>query len=177
MKKHIAILRGINVGGKRKLLMADLSKMLSQLGFENITTYIQSGNAIFETKETEISGLENKIKEAISEKFDLDVPVIIRTVEEINALAGENPYDQENIDQLHVTFLKKEPSGDGLEKIQTYIIPKDDDFRILGKNVYIQCSGRYSDSKLTNKFFEDKLKVSATTRNWKTILKLLELSR
>lgn len=177
MKKHIALLRGINVGGKRKLLMANLKKMLSHLGFENIITYIQSGNVIFEgKKETDVSGLEERIKEAILETFDLDVPVIIRTVEEIKAIAGENPFDQANIDQLHVTFLKEEPSEAEVVKIQTCITSADE-FKIFGKNVYIQCSGRYSDSKLTNKFFEDKLKVSATTRNWKTILKLLELSR
>lgn len=157
--------------------MADLKEMLSKMGLMNITTYIQSGNVVFEAQEENgISYLEDKIERAISESFDLDVPVIIRTAEEWSILNEENPFDKENVDQLHVTFLKRGPLAGDIEKVNTYNYPGDD-FRMIGKHLYIQCSGKYRDSKLTNKFFEDKLKVSATTRNWKTVMKLLELSR
>lgn len=81
-----------------------------------------------------------------------------------------------DIERLHLTFLKEVPETEKLEKIKTYD-SYPDNFKIIGKNVFVYCSGKYSDSKFANSFFENKLKVSATTRNWKTVLKLSELSK
>jgi uncharacterized protein (DUF1697 family) len=81
-----------------------------------------------------------------------------------------------DIERLHLTFLKETPETSKLEEIKTYNYPSDE-FKIVEKNAFVYCSGKYSDSKLTNKFFENKLKVPATTRNWKTVLKLLEMSK
>ncbi len=182
MTKYISILRGINVGGKRKILMADLREMYQSLGFENIITYIQSGNVIFESKKkntkTSANTFTKKIKEAIFEKYGFDVPVIIRSVEEIKNIVENHPFEKKEgaqIENLCLTFLSEIPIEENLAKINTYDYSPDL-FQIIEDNVFLFIQGKYHQSKLTNNFFEKKLKVSATTRNWKTVNKLLELS-
>lgn len=175
--RYISILRGINVGGKRKILMADLRQLFEKLGYSNIITYIQSGNVIFDyERNAEAKKLEDEIQRIISKTYGFDVPVIVRTVDEIKHSISNNPFlDANEIERLHLTFLKEAPDRINLEQINEYSFPTDD-FKIIGKEVFIFCSGKYSDSKLTNTFFEKKLKVSATTRNWKTVNKLFEIA-
>ena len=179
MTKYISILRGINVAGNRKILMADLKNLYLKLGFSNVITFIQSGNVIFDSGE----GLPNddtgqKIEQAIRETFKFDVPVIVRTTAEWAVSIASNPFwkeKDEDINRLHLTFLKELPVAEKLEKLKTIeFLP--DKYQIIGQDVFIYCSGGYSDSKLTNQYFESKLGVSATTRNWKTVMKLHELT-
>lgn len=175
MRRKVAILRGINVGGKRKILMSDLKSLCEKMEFENVTTYIQSGNVIFESDKPNHE-LENALEKAIAEKFGFDVPVIIRTKEEFEKAIRSNPffYEDSDIGQLHLTFLKEEPSQEQQQELATYnYVP--DKFKHVNKEVFIFCEGKYHKSKLSNNFFEKKLKVGATTRNWKTVLKLWEL--
>ncbi len=177
MARYISILRGINVGGRRKILMADLKLLYEELGFSNITTYIQSGNVAFDFPKTESQEkLSRKIKAAIDKTYGFDVPVITRTTQEIEQTIAINPFLKETADikGLFLAFLTEEPSEENLGKLNGIEFPNDA-FEVIGKNVYICCSGRFSDSKLTNNFFENKLKVAATTRNWKTVMKLQEM--
>jgi uncharacterized protein (DUF1697 family) len=179
MTQYISILRGINVGGNRKVLMTDLKKLCQNLGLQNVQTYIQSGNVIFDSNLNESSvGLEEKIQQAIAETYSFDVPVIVRTAEEISISVANNPFWKEkeaDIERLHLTCLKKVPSPELLEKIKLFqFLP--DRYEIIGKDVFIFCSVGYSDSKLTNQFFESKLGVPGTTRNWKTVMRLHELT-
>lgn len=176
MNKKIAILRGINVGGKRKILMADLRVLCEKLGWKEIKTYIQSGNVIFKA-EASNSELENVLEKAILNTFEFDVPVIVRTAEELKQCVEINPFfkSEEDINHLHLTFLKEKPTKQNIEEILSYNY-EPDQFKIDKKDVYIYCEGKYHQSKLTNNFFEKKLKTGATTRNWKTVLKLVELS-
>lgn len=180
MYKQIAILRGINVGGRRKILMWDLKELFLKLGFSNIQTYIQSGNIIFETSDSGSNIIiANEIEETIQKKYDFQVPVIVLSSNEFHDAISDNPFLKEKrieIDRLHLTFLKELPSDEKLQKIKTVDVTPDQ-FEIKNKNVFIYCSDKYSKSKLTNAFFENKLKVSATTRNWKTVMKLAELSK
>jgi uncharacterized protein (DUF1697 family) len=177
MNRKIAILRGINVGGKRKILMDDLKALCEKLGLENVRTYIQSGNLIF-TSETINSELENNLEKAITDKFGFDVPVIVRSSEELQTSIDKNPFfdGDADIDRLHLTFLKEKPTKENEEKTLTYNYAPDK-FKIDGRNVFIFCTGKYHKSKLTNAFFEKKLNTGATTRNWKTVLKLYDLSK
>lgn len=177
MNRKIGILRGINVGGKRKILMADLKSMCEELGLKKVTTYIQSGNLIFNSDKPN-SELENELEKAITEKYGFDVPVIVRTQKELENSINNNPFFEKDADikQLHLTFLKKKPSKENIEKALTFNY-KLDKFKIDNKNVFIFCAGKYHESKLTNNFFEKQLKVVATTRNWKTVMKLSELSK
>ncbi|RYM34902.1 DUF1697 domain-containing protein [Brumimicrobium glaciale] len=176
MEKKIAILRGINVGGNRKILMNDLKSMFHDLGIPDAITYIQSGNVIFESSLDPIE-LSDLIESAILEKFGFVVPVIIRKAKELEKSIKSNPfYDSEaDVNNLHLTFLKQKPLKSDLDLIQS-IDYTPDLFVVKDMNVFIYCEGKYHESKLTNNFFEKKLKVGATTRNWKTVLKLMELS-
>jgi len=174
--KKIAILRGINVGGKRRLLMSDLREMLGDIGLQSIETYIQSGNVIFESKES-TSELQTKIQDEIEKRFGYEVPVIVRTAKELKDSVSGNPFLDKgaDINKLHLTFLKEVPSkAERLELESNRYEP--DQFAIIGRDIFIQCEGKYHKSKLTNGFFEKHLNTGATTRNWKTVMKLVNLA-
>ncbi len=175
MGTYISILRGINVGGKRKMAMEDLRALYAKLGYSNITTYIQSGNVVFKTTSTPTNVLEDTIQLAIKKEFGYDVPVITRRKEEITNLVEIIPFSQNNINNLYVTFLKNIPEETNTIKLKENSFAPDK-FEIKENHVFIYCEGKYHQSKLTNNFFEQKLKVEATTRNWKTVLKIIELS-
>jgi len=154
--------------------MADLKDLCETLGLEDVRSYIQSGNLIF-TSDKINSELEENLEKAIADKFGFDVPVIVRSAEELQNSIDKNPFFDEDtdIDRLHLTFLKEKPTKENLETTLTYNY-EPDKFKIDGKDVFIFCTGKYHQSKLTNDFFEKKLKKRATTRNWKTVLKLYE---
>ncbi len=179
MSGYIVLLRGINVGTGRKVPMADLKVLCEKLGLVNVQSYIQSGNLVFELTNPEpIKALEQRLHQVFSETFGFDIPVIIRTTHEWADSIARNPFLRE-IDgdegRLYLTFLQNEPSSETLEKIKgLQYLP--DRYEIIGKDVFIFCANGYGRTKITNDFFEKKLKVSATTRNWKTVMKLYEMS-
>jgi uncharacterized protein (DUF1697 family) len=177
MTTYISILRGINVSGQKLIRMEELKTLYERLGFSDVSTFIQSGNVIFKTN-LAINILSEKIEKAIEVKYKFLVPVIIRTIDEIRAILVSNPFlNEEDIDRekLHVTFLDADPPS----ALSADIMSNDhspDRFVVKGKDVYLYCPGGYGNTKLSNAFFEKKLKVRATTRNWKTVGKLAELA-
>lgn len=173
MKRYICILRGINVGGHRKILMKDLTLLLEKDKLENIKTYIQSGNISFDSTISSNSKLEELITNRIKSEYGYDVPVIILTKEEIDLTINNFPYNDE--DNKHVTFLQTKPSKELVSKLQLKEY-NSEDFIINGKVIYLNTVEKYHQSKLSNNLFEKQLKVSATTRNWKTVKKLKELA-
>ena len=179
MTRYVSILRGINVGGKRKILMADLKKLYQNLGFSNIITYIQSGNVVFNSmKQEDDKALALQIEQSIEKAYGFAVPVIVRTVDEMKNIVSANPFFQESsteVERLHLTFLKDSPPTEKIEHLQSMDFTPDA-FAITGKDVFVYCSGKYSDTKLSNQYLENKLKTTATTRNWKTVQKLLALA-
>lgn len=174
MKKYVCILRGINVGGHNKILKDDLIELFECLNYKFVNTYIQSGNIGFSTSENRsTSDLAIDIQLAIADEFDLGLPVIVRSQNEMEEIVKNNPFDTE--ENVHLTFLKEIPSKEELEIIKKYNFTPDE-YKIIGKNVYLKCGDKYSKTKLNNQFFERYLKVKATTRNWKTVKKLNQLS-
>jgi uncharacterized protein (DUF1697 family) len=179
MQTFIAILRGINVSGQKKILMADLKSLFENSGFLEVQTYIQSGNVVFKSP-AKLPGLKlaQKIEKAINEKYGFKVPVITRNKEELQKIITTNPFaEQKNIDlkKLHLTFLSNEPEKENIENIRkTNFSP--DEFVIEGKEIYLHIPESYGLTKLSNTFFEKKLKVTATTRNWNTVNKLWEMA-
>ncbi|MFN8297140.1 MAG: DUF1697 domain-containing protein [Chitinophagales bacterium] len=175
MQTYISILRGINVSGQKKMLMTDLARLYEDLGFKDVVTYIQSGNVIFKTdkKFTNVK-LAKLIEDKIVATYNFQVPVIIRTLKELQDIISANPFVKEEIDSLYVTFLSNSPNEINLEKLDNVnFLP--DKFEIIYKEIFLSVSS-YGNTKLNNNFFENKLKVTATTRNWKTVNKLLELA-
>jgi len=178
MQPYIAILRGINVSGHNKIPMLELKAMFEGLGYKSVVTYIQSGNVIFKTaKAKDDTVIASKVEAAINRTFNYTVPVIIRSLQEMETAVTNNPFigqDGIDIEKLHITFLASVPDTASLEKISQYDYPPDK-FIILQKEVYLYCPGGYGNTKLSNTFFENKLKTTATTRNWKTVNTLAEL--
>jgi uncharacterized protein (DUF1697 family) len=159
--------------------MADLKVWCEKLGLINLQIYIQSGNMVFElTKPEPVPELQDRLQQAFTKTFGFDIPVLIRTAEQWAESIAKNPFLKEekvDIDRLHLTCLKEVPASGLLEKIKGYqYLP--DRFEIIGRDVFIFCAAGYGTPKLTNPFFESKLKTVATTRNWKTVMKLYEMT-
>ena len=177
--KYVSILRGINVSGQKKIKMADLKYLYELLDFQSVVTYIQSGNVIFDAPVKNKSDLKKKIVEAIEEKYKFHVPVEIRTNREIRDIIRNCPFGSVDLVQdgtkVLITFLSSKPSKDRVSDIQKYVVAPEK-LVARGKEVYLYCPNGYGKSKLSNTFLEHKLGVEATTRNWKTIHKLYELS-
>ena len=177
MPQKIALLRGINVGGHRKIKMADLKALMTKLGYTRVTTYIQSGNILLDTvtpaKSTEIA---KQIKNGIETQFGFDVPVVVLDAKKLEEAVAQNPFKQAEPSQLHITFLSEEPAPAAQNNINPVDF-KPDAFVIQGSLVFLKLEGSYHKTKLSNGFFEKKLGVEATTRNWKTVLKLTELAK
>jgi uncharacterized protein (DUF1697 family) len=177
MNTYVAILRGINVGGKRMIKMDALKQLFASIGFSNIETYIQSGNVFFQCKKTSEEKLAATIAKEIESVFAFDVPTIVKNVDDLKQIITDNPFTKDKKKQtefLHVTFLATTPTKENIDGI-TILNFGDDAFAIIDKAVYLYCPNGYSNSKLTNGFFENKLKVIATTRNWKTCNELVNI--
>ena len=177
--KYITLLRGINVSGQKKLAMRDLASLYESLGFGSITTYIQSGNVIFTSIEKNVSILKNTIERAIEQKYKFHVPVEIRTHDELKNIIKNCPFGEIDLSingtKVMLTFLSATPSKATIDSVMPYLTLAEE-LRIIGKEVYLYCPQGYGKTKLSNNFLEKKLDLTATTRNWKTILKLYELS-
>jgi len=178
MNKYIALLRGINVGGHRKILMAELKAMFIKEGFSNPVSYIQSGNVIFESKIANVSELENTISTAIYDQFGFDVPVLIKTSTYFKDVIETDIYKKsdENVKFIYFTFLSKTPSKSDVVAFNQLEFGNDK-FKILGQTIHVLFAVPSHKSKLTNKLIENKLNCKATTRNWKTVNKLNILSQ
>ena len=179
MKTYISLLRGINVSGQKPVKMPDLKKMFENLGYLNVQTYIQSGNVIFSSNsDLPVKELAIKIETSIREKFKFDVPVFIKSEDELQAIIEANPYrnsDGSLTEKIYITFLEINPDEALVEKINILnFLP--DRFAIKGREVFIDCASGYGTTKLSNTFFENRLKVKATTRNWKTVNTLLQMA-
>ncbi|MEJ2193882.1 MAG: DUF1697 domain-containing protein [Ignavibacteriaceae bacterium] len=176
METYVAMLRGINVSGQKIIKMTDFIILLQELNFTDVHTYIQSGNAVFKNKKVTHKTLENKIAQKIFNEYGFEVPVIIRNREELKEVLKNNPFvKNKDLNRLYVTFLSDEPTKDKLIKLKK-IDYSPEEFVLIGKTIYGYSPHGYGKAKLNNNFFENKLKVNATTRNWKTVNKLVEMA-
>jgi uncharacterized protein (DUF1697 family) len=176
--RYIALLRGINVSGRRTVHMTDLKRVVKELGFENVSTYGQTGNVIFDCRHAQAAQLATHIEKKLSEAFGFSTNVIIRTQQELEKIIETNPLvDSADVarDKLYVTFLADVPDTTVVSKLD--ITPgTGEKFAIVGSEVYLHCPNGYARTKLNNAAFEKKLSTVATTRNWKTINNLLSVS-
>lgn len=181
MKTYIALLRGINVSGQKIIKMTDLKSMFEDLGFTSVLTYIQSGNVIFKNEEINSKEISAIIEQEILKKFGFEVSVLVLTKEELADIHDNNPYSEklktEKIDSknMYFTLLSTMPNPQGVQELISNSY-KPEEFIIKSNVIYFYAANSYGKTKLTNNFFEKKLKSAATTRNLKTIIKLLDLS-
>lgn len=175
---HVALLRGINVGGKNKLLMTDLVAMFADAGCREVRTYIQSGNVVFRAEDALAKRVAHLVADAIAEGFGLRVSVVTRTAEQIAQVARTNPFvnDAPDAKALHVAFLADTPSSSQLAALEPdRSLP--DKFEVRGREVYLLCPNGVARTKLTNAYFDTKLGTISTARNWRTVLTLVEMTR
>jgi uncharacterized protein (DUF1697 family) len=175
MKTYISMLRGINVSGQKQVRMAELKSLYEALGLGNVRTYVQSGNVIFESEEQEAAKLETSIEAQIEKTFGFSVPVLIRSAEDFRRIIESHPFKNEDPARILVTFLYERPEQSKLNDLSRYE-DKVDRFAIGEQEIFLFCPGGYGRSKLSNTFFEKKLGVAATTRNWKTVNTLYEMA-
>jgi uncharacterized protein (DUF1697 family) len=179
MPTYIAMLRGINVSGHKIIKMEQLRASFAAMGFSNTKTYIQSGNLIFEASNDSTASLSEKISQGILGDFGISVPVTLKTAQEIGQIIKRNPFPgMPGIDhsKLHVTFLCGDPPPKALEQLLP-LASKPEQVRIIGQEIFLYCPNGYGISKLSNTAIEKKLRVGATTRNWKTVNTLLAMAQ
>jgi uncharacterized protein (DUF1697 family) len=179
MTKYISILRGINVSGQKKIVMKELKSLYESLGFENVLTYIQSGNVIFDSAIDHVEDIQKTIEGAIKAKYNFEVPVDIRTSKKFEEVLTQLPFDDVNIEtdgtKMLVTFLSQQPDKSAVNTLMAYVKPPEK--LVLGeKCIYLHCPNGYGKTKFSNVFIEKKLNVLATTRNLKSVNKLCELA-
>lgn len=176
MIRYVAFLRGINVSGQKLIRMEELRSHFEMPGIENIATYIQSGNVLFDSDETDEKALRNKIEQQLEQKLGYKVTAIIRMQHAIKKIVKNNPFDTIREDQkskYYVTFLADTPSYDVKGSLGVY--SNDAEYaRVVNREVYIY-SNNYGKTCFSNTFIEKKLGLAATTRNWATVNKILEL--
>ncbi|WP_127018674.1 DUF1697 domain-containing protein [Flagellimonas beolgyonensis] len=175
MNTYIALLRGINVGGQKKIKMAELRSVLENMDLKNVQTYIQSGNIVFGHNDTDTKALEIRVHDKIEKHFGFDVPVLILESKDVGRILNESPFEDDGDNKLYYVLLKNAPN-EGLKAAFNNLQFDQEDFHITDTCVYLFCRNGYGNAKLNNNLIERKLNVEATTRNHKTMLKLLELS-
>ncbi|MDQ3890843.1 MAG: DUF1697 domain-containing protein [Actinomycetota bacterium] len=174
---YVALLRGINVGGRTTVSMADLRMLFLALGSEDVTTYVQSGNVVFKFPLASPAELAPPIEAEIRRRLDLSVKVVVRTGAQLARVVADNPFAADGLDpgKLHVAFLAESPDPARVHALEAKPVERDE-FRVVGEEVYLHYPSGYGKTKLTNAFLEKQLAVAATTRNWRTTTKLAELA-
>ena len=180
MPVYLALLRGINVSGQKLIKMEDLRNRLGEAGFNNVRTYIQSGNVVFESPDKDTGKLAASLEGFIAKEYGFDVTVFVLTAKELEATIDNNPFtkgreeEASGFKKLYVTFLSDKPTAENLEKLRQAPIGNDK-IEVVGRVLYFYLESKASDSKLSNSLIESKLKLRATTRNWNTTLRLLQM--
>jgi uncharacterized protein (DUF1697 family) len=174
---YVSMLRGINVGGHKQIKMDQLRKSFEELGFEQVKTYIQSGNVVFKTGKVSTSALSKRIEEKILDDFGFLASVVSRTSDEMRKTIENNPFLKEggaNAEKLHVTFMSEAPTAAALKKL-TELMVEPDQLRYSGKELFFNLPNGVSESVLMKKPVDRVLGVVITTRNWKTVNSLHQM--
>ena len=175
--KHVALLRGINVGGKNRLPMKDLTELFVDASCSRVETYIQSGNVVFEAPDAVLKGLPEALSAAILERFGYKIPVIVRSAAQMAGVVESNPFLGTDTPEkkLHVYFLAETPGAAAVESLDPDRSPPDE-FAVKGQEVYLRLPNGMGRTKLTNAYFDSKLDTTSTARNWKTVCQLTAMS-
>lgn len=179
-RTYVALLRGINVTGRNPIAMQDLRTLVTTAGGEDVETYLQSGNVVFRSTVSDSERMRGAIESRVRSQLGLDVAVVVRTAEDLLRSMEANPLlsDDRERSHLHVTFLGSIPESGRVAALRdvagTYL---PDLFRLAPTEVYLYTPNGYGRTKLNNAFFERRLGVVATTRNWRTVTSLVQMTR
>ncbi len=173
---HACLLRGINLGGNNKMSMPEFRAMLEGFGCKNVKTYIASGNAVFNMPARLESKLAAMVEKAIAERFGMKMPVVIVTKKEMEQAVAMNPYPEVAATPklLHLMVLAARPAADAVATLDPNRSAPDR-FAVIDRFIYMHLPNGAADSKLTNQYFDSRLKTVSTGRNWQTVNKILEM--
>jgi|SRR5690349_4551496 len=173
---YVALLRGINVGGHRKVAMADCRRWFEELGYAQVRTYVQSGNVVLRCAQP-AAKLAPEIEDKLEQCAGFPVRVIIRSARELHKVRQRNPFLARpgvDLSKLHVTFLAKKPLASARLSLAA-LAAKRDELEVAGANLFLYCPAGYGQSKLSNNMLERLTAAVATTRNWRTVNQLCAL--
>ncbi len=179
MTTHIALLRGINVGGHKQIAMTDLRHFVEDLGFEDVQSLLQTGNLVFRGDARTGASLERLLEVEAEKRLGLRTAFVVRSAREWQAVIAGNPFrDEAESDPSHlvVVFLKDAPNADAVNALQT-AIEGPEIISAEGKHLYIVYPAGIARSRLTNQVIEAKLGTRGTGRNWNTVRKLAALAQ
>lgn len=176
MTTYIAFLRGINVGGKNRLSMAELKAHLEHAGFQKVKTYIQSGNVVFEHATAATSALANKIGDVVASAKGFRPAVVVIDRAALETAIGDNPFPGDEVldKTLHLYFLSERPTAPDFEKMDAIKVDTES-YRLIDAVCYLHTPDGFGRSKLAQRV-EKLLGVNATARNWRTVQKVMELA-
>lgn len=175
-RRHVALLRGINVGGKNKLPMKALVALMEELGAQEVRTYIQSGNVVFGGTATLAKAMAKKLPAAIADAHGLTVPVVIRSAAEFRDAVDSNPYADDDLDPklLHVGFLAAKPTKAAGAALDPDRSPPDT-FVLRGRELYLHFPNGAARTKLTSAYLDRTLGTTTTARNWRTVERIMAM--
>jgi uncharacterized protein (DUF1697 family) len=174
--RYAVLLRGINLAGHRRIAMADLRALLTGLGYRDVRTHLQSGNAVV-TASIKAEALARRVEAQITSELGMDVDVVVRTHRELTSVVKRNPYKPGPQDpaKFLVAFLAETPTAARVRDLDPAAFAPDK-FWVDGRELYLWCPNGVGMSRLPKDFFAKRLGVSATARNWNTVSKLVELT-
>lgn len=173
-QRYVALLR--NIGGRNRLPMADLRDIFTAVGCSAVRTYIQSGNVVFDAKQDLAERAPEIVAEAIRQRFGYETVVVVRSREELLQVVASNPFDTSGDPRLlQVAFLDHVPDPGAVSRLDPQRSPPDA-LAVRGRNVYLHYPNGVAGSKLTNEYLATQLQTSNTMRNWRTVLRLLEMA-
>jgi len=169
----VALLRGVNIGASKRIAMVDLRRIVEALGHTDVETYLQSGNVVFSTGRKRTSSLGEALREAIARETGLDVPVLVRTADELAAVVERNPYPVDDPTRVVVAFLGDEIElGElALGDLSAYL---PDELTIEGREIYVSVPNGQGRSKLMEALTKGRPPTTLTVRNWRTVEALAE---
>ena len=179
MPVYLALFRGINVSGHNMIKMEALKKLMEAEGYNNVETYIQSGNVVFEHEEANRDKIAKDLEILMYKEYGHNVVIFILQEADLAQIIDNNPYakrepEGQGVKKLFVAFLNGKPTEAGKDQLKKYN-RGDDVFKVIENALYLKLATSAADSKLTNVFIENKMNIKATTRNWNTTIKMLEM--
>ena len=168
-ERYVALLRGVNVGGKNKIAMVTLAGMFTDFKCRDVATYIQSGNVVFSADAKAVAKVGGFVCASIEKQLGFQTSVIVRSLTDIKRISASNPY--KDVEQSHVMFLADEPSAAQVATLD-HSRSAPDEFTVVGSEIYLYLPNGAGNSKLTVTYFDSKLKTVGTQRNWRTVQKL-----
>ena len=179
MSLSVALLRGINVGGRRSVAMADLRNFVAGLGLRDVQSVLQSGNLVFRSDAKGEARLERTLEAEAKKRLGLETEFFVRSATEWEDLVADNPFHEEarrDPARLVAVFLKQAPGAAAVKALQAAVVGREG-VRAVGRQAYIVYPDGQGRSKLTNAVIEKQLGARGTARNWNTVLRLAELVR